>query len=39
MAEKTIESLRQENELIDLFCTLAQIPSPSGEEDKVSAKL
>ena len=39
MAEKTIESLRQENELIDLFCTLAQIPSPSGEEDKVSAKI
>lgn len=39
MAEKNIESLRQENELIDLFCTLAEIPSPSGEEDKVSAKI
>ena len=34
-----IEELRQQNKLIDLFCTLAQIPSPSGEEDKVSAKI
>lgn len=36
---KDIQELRKENELIDLFCTLAQIPSPSGEEDKVSAKI
>lgn len=36
---KNIEELRKENELIDLFCTLAQIPSPSGEEEKVSAKI
>lgn len=35
----SIENVRNENELIDLFCTLAQIPSPSGEEDKVSAKI
>lgn len=36
---KNIEDLRKENELIDLFCTLAVIPSPSGEEDLVSAKI
>ena len=36
---KNIEELRQGNELIDLFCTLAEIPSPSGEEDKVSDKI
>lgn len=36
---KDINDLRNENELVDLFCTLAQIPSPSGEEDKVSAKI
>lgn len=36
---KNIEELRKENELIDLFCTLVQIPSPSGEEEKVSAKI
>lgn len=30
----TIEELRKENELIDLFCNLAEIPSPSlGEEN------
>ena len=34
-----IETLRKENNLIDLFCTLAQIPSPSGQEDNVSAKI
>ena len=34
-----IENLRKENELINLFCTLAEIPSPSGEEDAVSAKI
>ena len=26
-----IEDLRKENDLIDLFCTLAEIPSPSLE--------
>lgn len=36
---KDINDLRNENELIDLFCTLAEIPSPSGEEDKVAAKI
>ncbi len=36
---KDINNLRKENELIDLFCTLAQIPSPSGEEEKVSQKI
>ena len=36
---KDITELRKENELIDLFCTLAEIPSPSGEEDNVSAKI
>lgn len=34
-----IENLRKENKLIDLFCTLAKIPSPSGQEDKVSDKI
>ena len=34
-----IKELRNENELIDLFCTLAEIPSPSGEEDKVASKI
>ncbi len=36
---KDINTLRKENELIDLFCTLAEIPSPSGEEDKVAQKI
>ena len=36
---KNINDLRQENELINLFCTLAEIPSPSGEEDKVAQKI
>ena len=36
---KDIQELRNENELINLFCTLAQIPSPSGEEDKVAQKI
>jgi di/tripeptidase len=30
-----IEELRKENELIDLFCSLAQIPSPSLKEENV----
>ena len=34
-----IKKLRNENELINLFCTLAEIPSPSGEEDKVASKI
>ena len=36
---KHIEELRKENNLIDLFCTLVQIPSPSGEEEKVADKI
>ncbi len=35
----SIENLRKENELLDLFCTLVQIPSPSGEEAEVAAKI
>lgn len=31
----SIEELRKENELIDLFCSLAEIPSPSRKEEKV----
>lgn len=38
MAKNIIE-LRKENELIDLFCTLVEIPSPSGEEEKVADKI
>lgn len=30
-----IEELRKENELVDLFCSLAEIPSPSRHEEKV----
>ncbi len=30
-----INELRKENELVDLFCTMAQIPSPSLKEQKV----
>ncbi len=32
----TIEEIRNEHELIDLFCTLAEIPSPSLHEENVS---
>ena len=32
----TIENLRQEHELIDLFCNLAEIPSPSLHEENVA---
>lgn len=32
-----IDNIRNENELINLFCTLAEIPSPSMHEEKVSA--
>lgn len=31
----TIEKLRQESELLDIFCSLAEIPSPSLKEEKV----
>lgn len=31
-----IIKLREENQLIDLFCTLAEIPSPSMKEEKVT---
>lgn len=31
-----IEDLRKENELVDLFCSLAEIPSPSMKEQNVS---
>ena len=31
-----IEDLRRENELVDLFCSLAEIPSPSMKEQNVS---
>lgn len=34
-----LENLRKENELVDLFCTLAQIPSPSLKEEKVIEKI
>lgn len=32
----TIETIRKEHELVDLFCTLAEIPSPSLHEENVS---
>ncbi len=34
-----METLRKEYKLIDLFCTLALIPSPSLKEDKVIEKI
>ena len=34
----SIEELRKDR-LIDIFCTLAQIPSPSGQEQKVAKKI
>lgn len=33
--EVNIEKLRKENEVIDIFCNLAEIPSPSKKEEKV----
>ena len=30
-----INELRRENELVDLFCSIAEIPSPSSQEEKV----
>ena len=32
-----LEKLRQENEVLDIFCNLVSIPSPSLKEEKVSA--
>ena len=32
----TIETIRKEHELVDLFCSLAEIPSPSMHEEKVA---
>ncbi len=34
-----INELRKENTLVDLFCTLAEIPSPSLKEEKVTDKI
>lgn len=34
-----IQELRKENSLIDLFCTLAEIPSPSMGEDYVATEI
>lgn len=34
-----MEKIRKENKLIDLFCTLAEIPSPSLKEEKVIEKI
>lgn len=35
----SVDNLRKENKLLDLFCTLVEIPSPSGKEDKVAEKI
>ena len=32
----SLENLRKENEVLDIFCELAQIPSPSLKEEKVA---
>lgn len=34
-----MDTIRKENKLIDLFCELASIPSPSLKEDKVREKI
>lgn len=34
-----IENLRKEHELIDLFCNLAEIPSPSLHEENVATRI
>lgn len=34
-----MDNIRKEHKLIDLFCTLAQIPSPSLKEEKVTQKI
>lgn len=33
----TLDKLRKENEVLDIFCNLVSIPSPSLKEEKVSA--
>lgn len=34
-----MDKIRKDNQLIDLFCTLAEIPSPSLKEQKVTKKI
>lgn len=34
-----MDKVRKENKLVDLFCTLVQIPSPSLKEEKVREKI
>ncbi|MDE6139121.1 MAG: M20/M25/M40 family metallo-hydrolase [Candidatus Gastranaerophilales bacterium] len=34
-----LENLRKENELVDLFCSLAEIASPSLKEEKIIEKI
>ena len=33
--EVNLNKLRKENEVLDIFCNLVQIPSPSLKEEKV----
>ena len=35
--EANLENLRRDNEVLDIFCNLVSIPSPSLKEEKVSA--
>ena len=35
----TVEEIRKEHKLVDLFCELAQIPSPTFSEDKVAKRI
>lgn len=35
----SIQDIRAEHELVDIFCSLAEIPSPSLHEEKVIAKI
>lgn len=35
----SIQDIRKEHELVDIFCTLAETPSPSLHEEKVIAKI
>lgn len=35
----SIQDIRKEHELVDIFCTLAETPSPSRHEEKVIAKI
>ena len=32
----SLENIRKEHELVDLFCNLAEIPSPSLHEENVA---